>query len=211
MRVGCRVQQDLRRVPGTGGQHHDAAAECLLLVRPPSRDTTTPVTVRPEASVSQPDDLGVHQQRHVARVEQRPDRDDVSVGLGVDQARVAVARRAPDAMAGGLVGLVQHDPARGRERVVGLAPARRRFAGSAARATPAATGIVFTRILRSRSRAVHAMHVIQPLGPGVPGLEIGVAQRPGWATRRRRGTARQSPPAEPVQRRPVQLVAPPTK
>src|SRR5580698_4236284 len=53
--------------------------------------------------------------------------------------------------------------------------------------------------------AVNAVHLVQPLGPGVPGLEIVVAQRPGGRHAVRMLDLAEVPWAQPVQRSPVQL------
>ena len=118
--------------------------------RSPARDTTTPVTLPPPAIGLEPHDLRLDEQRHVRRHQQRPHGDRLGIGLGVHQARIAVAPRAADARAPGPVGLVEQDPARRRERVV--APGgrgRRRSPGSAARGRRPATGTASTSAPRS--------------------------------------------------------------
>ena len=107
-----------------------------------------------------------------SQAEQRPDRDDVGVGLGVHQARVAVAGGAADADAAGPVGLVQHDPARRMERAVAalgqvigdlLQPGLVGDRGPGIRLAVRALGRIFPGV---------AVHVIQPLGRRVPRLEV---------------------------------------
>src|ERR1017187_600510 len=69
--------------------------------------------VRPETLY-----LRVHQQRHVRLVQQGTHSDDLSVGLCVHEARIAVAPGAADALARWPVGLIQQDAARRVERMV---------------------------------------------------------------------------------------------
>ena len=95
------------------------------------------------------------------------------------QARVAVAPGAADAGAGRAVGLVQQDPARRVERLVAavlqvvgqlLDPWLVGDRGPRILPRPVALGGVL---------AVRPVHLVEPLGLGVPGLELVVAQRPG--------------------------------
>ena len=118
MLVVRRGEQQLGRVGRAGRDDDDVALVALLA---PSRDTTTPVTVRPLGVGLELVDLGPHQQRDVGQVEQRAHGDGLGVGLGVHEAGVAVAPRAADAGAPGPVGLVEQDAARRVERVVAAA------------------------------------------------------------------------------------------
>ena len=152
------------------------------------------------------DRLGVRQQRHVGVLERRPDRDHLGVGLGVHEAREAVAVGAADALAVRHVGLVEQDPAGRVERVqAGLSRGRRRAAGSAARARPPGTG-------RARSRAARSDPRRARRGPGRaarPACSTAPSGRRRSATparSRRGGAARRSPRlAQAVQRGPVEL------
>ena len=125
------------------------------------------------------DHLGLDEQRHVRRHQQRPHGDRLGVGLGVDHARIAVAPRAADARAAGPVGFVEEDPARRRERVVAgggqvvgdLLDAR--FVGDGR------PRVLLRPVTLGRVVAVVAVDLVQPLRLGVPGLEVVVAHRPG--------------------------------
>ena len=147
--------------------------------RSPPRDTTTPVTVRPEASVSSLVTSAPQSSVTFVTAEDGPDRDHLGVGLGVHQARVAITPGAADAGAARPVGLVQQDPARRVERVpaalgqvVGdlLDPRLMRDRRPRVLLRPVALG----RVL-----AVVAVHLVQLLGLRVPRLEVVVGQRPG--------------------------------
>ena len=123
--------------------------------------------------------FGVDQQGDVRPVQDRTHRDDLGVGLGVHQAGVAVAPGAADTCAASPVGLVEHDPHRRREGMVttglegvgdllqaGLVADRR----PRIRLGPVALGGVLVPV---------AVHLVQPLGLGVPRLEVVVVERPG--------------------------------
>ena len=127
----------------------------------------------------QPHHLGVDQQGDVGLVEQRAHRDDLGVGLGVHQARVAVAPGAADAGAAAPVGLVEHDPDRSGE---GMVAARLEGVADLLQA-----GLVADRrpriglgpVALGRVLIPGAVHLVEPLGLGVPRLEVVVAERPG--------------------------------
>ena len=121
------------------------------------------------------------------------------------QAREAVAGRAPDAGAGGPVRLVQQDPARRVERVVAGLGQRVGDPLDPRLVRHRRPWILPRRRALGRILAVIAVHLVQPLRLGVPGLELGVADRPG------RGDAvdvldlAEVLRAQPVQRRAVHL------
>src|SRR5215468_12458750 len=126
----------------------------------------------------------------------------------MDHARVAVAPRAPDAGAGGPFRLIQHDPARRVERVVAAVGE-----GIGDRLDPRLVRDRRPRVLARAGAlggilAVAAVHLVEPLGLGVPRLEVGVAERPG------RGDPVDVPDlaevlrAQPVQGRAVHLCGP---
>jgi hypothetical protein len=120
------------------------------------------------------------QESHVRMLEGRLHAYRVGVGLGIDEARVPIAGRAPDAGALPPLALVEHDPERHVERPVsepcpvvvepldpglvahggvGIWPARRGLRG----------------IL-----ATLAVDPVEPLGGQVVGLEVLVRHGPGW-------------------------------
>ena len=150
------------------------------------RDTTTPVT-RPPAGRSR---ASPPRRRRAAStlgvVEDRPHGDRLGVGLGVHEARVAVAPRAADARAPRPVGLVEQDPARA-PRTGGSRPPPRSSEISWMRGSweTAGHGYCFDQWPFGRIVAVVAVHLVQPLGLRVPRLEVVVADRPRRARRRR--------------------------
>ena len=164
--------------------------------------------LRPEGSVSSFGHLGPGDQGDVGPVKQRPDRDHVGVGLGVHQARVAVAPGAADAGAARPVRLVQHDPARGVERVpaalgqpVGdlLDPRLMGDRGPRVGLAPRALGRILTAV---------AVHLVQVLGLRIPRLEVAVVQRPGRGDPVDVLDLAEVLGAQPVQGRAVQLGRP---
>src|SRR5690348_15868027 len=113
--VGRRPEQDGGTVRRPGSYYYDVGLVHILL----------PVTVDhdggdgPAARIGlEAPDFGVDQQGDVFLIQDRAHRDDVRVGLGVYQARIAIAPGAPDALAGRPVRLVEQDAARRVERVV---------------------------------------------------------------------------------------------
>ena len=176
MLLGGGPEQDLGAIGRAGRDHHDVGLVDLVRAVARYRHARD----GPAGRVGlQPLDLRVDQQGHVRLVQRRADRDDLGVGLGVHQARVAVAPRAADALAGGPVGLIQQDAARRVERVVAarcqglgdlLDPRLVRDGRPRVLLGPVALGGIL---------AVVTVHLVQPLGLGVPGLEVVVAQRPG--------------------------------
>ena len=145
----------------------------------PSRSTTTSVTAVPAVVRLEPDDLRVRQQRHVRVLERRPHAEHLGVGLGVDEAREAVAGGAADARAVRHVRLVEHDPARGVERVVA---GRVEVVGELL--DPRLVRHRRMRVRRARRRlgrvlAARAVHLVELLGLRVVRLELVVGDRPG--------------------------------
>ena len=103
----------------------------------------------------------------------------LGVGLGVHEAREAVAGRAADARAVGHVGLVEHHPA---GRVEGLVPGGREVVGELLDAR--LVGDRGERVGRAGGRlgrvlAARAVHLVELLGLRVVGLHLVVADRPG--------------------------------
>ena len=136
------------------------------------------MTVRPVGVGVEPGHLGVDEQRDVGPVEDRAHGDRLGVGLGVDQARVAVAPRAADARALGPVGLVEQDAARGVERVVA---AGGHLVGELLDAWLVRDGRPRVRLGPRPLGGVLAgvaVDLVQLLGLGVPRLEVVVGQRP---------------------------------
>ena len=160
---------------------------------------------RPRRIGLQPHRLGVDQQLHVVVLQRRPDPQHLGVGFGVHDAGEAVAVGAAHAGAVGHVALVEHDPARGVERVVAqrrqvvgqlLDPGLVRHGGERIRPAGARLG----RILPTG-----AVHAVELLGQGVVRLHHVVADRP-----RRRHAVMVAQLAEillaqPVERRSVEL------
>ena len=115
MLVVGRREQQLGRVGGAARRDDDVRREALGLAvhLDDDRRDLVPRSVRLEL-----DHARVRQQRHVRMLERRPHAEHLGVGLGVDEAGEAVARRAADAVAVGQVRLGQPDAARRVERVV---------------------------------------------------------------------------------------------
>ncbi len=120
------------------------------------------------------------QEGHVRMLEGRLHAYRVGVGLGVHQARMPVAGRAPDAGALPPLALVQHDPERNVERPVSelrpvvvelLDPGLVAYGG--VRIWPARHGL--RGIL-----ATLAVDLVEALGGQVIGLEVLVRYGPGW-------------------------------
>ena len=147
--------------------------------RAPSRSTTTRSTAGRTASVSSRVTWACGEQGDVRVPQRRLDADDLGVGLAVDQAGEAVAGGAADA--GG--------------RAPGRASSSRMPLGSGNGCSPARGEIgaqlldprlVADRRVRvgrrcrrvGRVGAPLAVHLVELLGPGVPGLEVGVGERP---------------------------------
>ena len=160
----------------------------------------------------EPDDLRVRQQRDVRVLERGPHAEHLGVGLRVDEAREAVARRAADARAERRVRLVEHDPARRVERLVA---GGREVVGELLDPRLVRHGRM--RIRRARRRlgrvlAARAVDVVVLLGERVVRLELVVGDRPGRARCRRGGC---SSPKSSLRSRysaaPYSFVAPPTK
>ena len=173
---GRRLQQHLGGVDRPGGQHHDVADVLLAGGAAPDDDLGDRLTARIGL---QPPHLGVDEHGDVQPAEQRPDRDDVGVGLGVHQARKAIAFAAANAQAGRRVRFVENDAARYVKRVV---PGPLQVVGD----------LLDQRLMRyrrpriflrpgtlGRILAMHAAYLVEPFGLGVPGLEFLVSERPG--------------------------------
>ncbi len=115
MLVVGRREQQLGRVGRAARRDDDVRREALGLAvhLDDDRRDLVPRPVRLEL-----DHPRVRHQRHVGVLERRPHAEHLGVGLGVDEAGEAVARRAADAVAVGQVRLGQPDAARRVERAV---------------------------------------------------------------------------------------------
>ena len=127
-------------------------------------------------------------------LERRPHGEHLGVGLGVHEAREAVAGGAADAGAVGHVGLVEHDSAGRVERVV---PGGGKVVGE----------LLDARLVRHRRErigragrrlgrvlAARAVHLVELLGLRVVGLHARRSRSARRARCRRGGAARRSPP-----------------
>ena len=153
----------------------------------------------------EPHRLGVGQQRHVAVLERRPDAEHLRVGLRVHEAREAVARRAPHAVAVRQVGLGQPHPAGRVERVV---PGRLEVVGELLDARLVAHRR--ERVRRRRRRlggvlAARAVDLVELLGERVVRLHLGVGDRPRGRCPVVVQQLAEVLRAQPVQRGPVEL------
>ena len=149
--------------------------------------------------------LRVRQQRDVGVLERRAHRQHLRVGLGVNQAREAVAGGAADAVAVRHVGLVQHHPAGGVEGLVSgggevvrelLDPRLVRHRREGVRRAGGRLG----RIL-----AACAVHLVELLGLRVVRLHLVVADGPGGRDAVVVPKLAEVLRAQPVERRPVHL------
>src|SRR5690349_14889220 len=176
MAVRRRLEQHLSGVDRPGGQDHDVAA--VLLAGGAAADDDLGYRLAARIGL-QPPHLGVDEQGDVQPAEQRPDRDDVRVGLGVNHARIAIAPAAPNAQAGRRVRFVEHDAARYVKRVVpGPVQVVRNLLDQ--RLMGYRRPRVFLRPgTLGRIFAVQTSYLIQPFGLGVPGLEFLESERPG--------------------------------
>ena len=159
----------------------------------PPRVTTTFVTERPDASVSSRVTSASTSSVTFGIAEQRSHRDGLRVGLGVHEARIAVAPRAADAGAPRAVGFVEQDPARCVERVV---PAVLQVVDELLDARLVRHGrprVLLAPVPLGRVFAVIAVHLVEPLRLGVVGLEVVVRDRPRRRHARRRAAAHRSP------------------
>ena len=123
--------------------------------------------------------VGVSQQRDVRVLERRPHGQHLGVGLGVHEAREAVAGGAADAGAVGHVGLVQHDSA---GRVEGLVTRGGEVVGElldARLVRHRREGIGRARGRLGRILAARAVNLVELLGLRVVRLHLVVADRPG--------------------------------
>ena len=170
-----RGEQQLGRVRRAARDHHDVGGVRLALALAFDLDLGHGGAGRigPERECPR-----VRQQRHVRVLERRPHSEHLCVGLGVHQAREAVAGGAAHAVAVRHVRLVQHHPAGGVKRMVprggevvrelldpGLVRDRREWVGSARRR--------LRRVLAPRP-----VHLVELLGQRVVGLHLVVADRP---------------------------------
>jgi len=122
--------------------------------------------------------LGTDEERHVRQVEDGTHRDGLGVGLGVHQARVAVAPRATDARALRPVGLVEQYAARRVERVIAALLHLVREFLHARLVRHRRPGIRLRAMTLRRILAAVAVDLIQRLGLAVPRLEVVVAEGP---------------------------------
>ena len=171
-----RAQQQSRRVDRPAGDHHDVGAVALLLASA-AHDNLARLATRCRAVDAF--DIGAGQQRYIGILQGRLDAGDMCVGLGLHEARVAVAGRAPDAGALVRARFVEHDPHGQRKRamsgpcqVIGELPNARlvRDGGMRIRIAGGRLG---------RIAAARTMHMIKPLRLGVVGRQVLVGERPG--------------------------------
>ena len=173
--------------------------------RVPSWSTSIPVTAVPASLVASLTARAPGDQRDVGVLEGGTHTKDLGVGLGVDQAREAVAGRAADAAAERRVGLVEHDATRGVE-------------GVPARGGEVVGQLLDPRLVRQRRERIGRtgrrlgrvlapcpVHLVELLGLGVVGLHVVVADRPGGREAVVVLQLAEVLTAQPVQRRPVQL------
>ena len=171
------AQQQRGGVDRAAGDDHDVGASSSSTA--PSRSTTTPITERPDGVRLEPGHQRAGEQSDVRVAQRRLDADDLRVGLAVDQAGEAVAGRAPDAGRA-----FRRAPRRSGCRWAagtGAGPAAAQVAAQLRDARLVADRRV--RVGRGGRRlgrvdAPLAVHLVELLGPGVPGLEVGVADRP---------------------------------
>ncbi len=201
--VGSRPEQDGGAVGGPGRDRHDVGLVDLLAAAPADhhgRDGSG----RPGPCLEALD-FGVDQQGDVRLVQDRAHGDDVGVGLGVYQARVAITPGTADALAGRPVRLVEQDAAGRVERVV-------------ARSGQGVGDLLDPRLVRHRRPrvllravalggilAVHSVDLVEPLGLGVPRLELVIGQRPGGRDAVGVLELAEIPGPQPVQRGAVEL------
>ena len=205
MLVVGRREQQLGRVGGAARRDDDVRREALGLAvhLDDDRRDLVPRPVRLEL-----DHARVRQQRHVRMLERRPHAEHLGVGLGVDQAGEAVARRAADAVAVGQVRLGQPDAARRVERVVAgrlevvrelLDPRLVRDRGERVRRARGRLG----RVLAAR-----AADLVELLRQRVVRLDLLVLDRPGRRDAAGMLELAEVLLAEAVERRPVELGRP---
>ena len=123
-------------------------------------------------------DERVRHERDVRVRERRVDADHLGVGLGLDQARKAVAGVAPDAAARARVLLVEHEADRNRERPVSLADEAVEHRLDARLVADRRVAVGGARRRLGGIAAPQPVHVVEVLGLGVVGLEVLVADRP---------------------------------
>ena len=114
MGVGGGGEQQLGAVGSAAGDDDDVALERLGVATALDLDSGHG---RARVIAVQPDGVGAGEQGDVRMLERRSDGDHLGVGLGVHDAREAVAVVTPHAFAVGHVALVEEDPARRVERV----------------------------------------------------------------------------------------------
>jgi hypothetical protein len=192
--VGRGRQEHRSGVDRAGGENDDVRGVLLALAVAVDDD---PGHLAAGRSRLEPDDARPGPQRDVRVRERRVDADHLRVGLAVDQARVAVARRAPDARGVLRRRVVAQDPVRQRERVqvdaleVGAQLGDPRLVGDRRERVGAAAG----RLVLATGPA----DLVEILRLVVPGLQVGVRDRP-----RRRDPVDVPDPAEVALAQPEQ-------
>src|SRR3989441_5006123 len=144
------------------------------MIRRPPRSTLFPYT-----TLFRSRNARAGEERDVGMLERRVHAHDLRIGLGPDEARIAVARGATDAAALPRVLLIQHDAERHMERPQS---ALREVVVQLLNARLVADRWVRVRRTRPRLRGVAAalpVHVVELLGFRVVGLELVVRDRPG--------------------------------
>ena len=175
VRLARRGEQQPRAVGRAAGDDDDVARVRLALAAAVDDDPRDLAAVRARL---EPHRLGVGQHRHVGALERRPDAQHLGVGLRVHQAREAVARGAPHAVAVRHVVLSEADAA---GRVEGVQPGRREIVGELLDARLVADR--GERVRRRRRRlgrvlAARAVDLVELLGERVVRLHLLVGDRP---------------------------------
>src|SRR6516162_48748 len=179
MLVIGRAQQQQGRVDCATGEHHDFGG---ILLRVP-----LPLDVNRRNGAAgriglQPAHECVGQERHIRMLECRVDADDLSVGLAIDEARIAIEGVAADAGAGVprlAVLLVEQNAERKRKRMI-AAPLQ--AVPELLYAWLVRDGRVTIRPARGRFGRIHTMlavDMVEMLGLAIERLEVLISKRPG--------------------------------
>ena len=173
--VGGGGEQDLGRVGGARGDHDDVAVVDLFAVVALDDD---PLDGRAGRVRLEPGHDRPRSEADVLVLEGRPDAEHLGVGLGLDQAREAVAGPAADAVAVGSVVLEQPDPTRRVERVVaGLLEVVRQLL-DARLVGQGREGVLGARLSLGGVLAVVAVDLVEMLGLRVVGLHVVIRDGP---------------------------------
>ena len=175
MPVVRRAQEQRRRVDRAARDDYDVRRVRLRGAVAPHLDARHRAARRPGIEACH---VGVREQRDVGVGERRIHAHHLGVGLGVDQARVAVARVAADAAAGARIALVEHDAEGHVERPQ---PNAAEVVGELLDARLVAhrrEGVRRARRWLGRIAAALTVDLVEPLRLGVVRLELVVRDRP---------------------------------